>query len=215
MDRFVQQPLNKPNIIVVNDTKSTSSSSNIRRSLVVHTELPTLNTNAKLLKNNQSNPIEKHLNKSDKSDKNDIEAILDKITATENGFDKAEQLSDVEDIDESDMDKFKEDVKKWIDIDDKILALSHDMRIIKKQRLELNSKIVNFMRNYNIEDLNTNNGKLEYRVKHSKKGLTAKKIHENLILYFKTDKDQAESIYKYLQDNRIDLDKEILKRIKK
>ena len=212
MDKFVQNSLNKPNIIQMNDNKSTSSNQNVKRSLVVHTELPTLNANGKLLQNVQSNPIEKHLTK---SDKHDIEAILDKITATENGFDKAEQLSDVEDIDESDMDKFKEDVKKWIDIDDKILSLSHDLRIIKKQRLELNSKIVNFMRNYNIEDLNTNNGKLEYRVKHSKKGLTAKKIHENLILYFKTDKDQAETIYKYLKDNRIDLDKEILKRIKK
>jgi hypothetical protein len=212
MDKFVQNSLNKPNILIMNDNKSTSLNNNVKRSLVVHTELPTLSANGKLLQNTQSNPIVNHLNK---SDKHDIEAILDKITATENGFDKGDQVSDVEDIDESDMDKFKEDVKKWIDIDDKISALSHDMRIIKKQRLELNSKIVNFMRNYNIEDLNTNNGKLEYRVKHSKKGLTAKKIHENLILYFKTDKDQAETIYKYLQDNRIDLDKEILKRIKK
>ena len=48
MDRFVQQPLNKPNIITVNDNNSTSSNNNVRRSLVVHTELPTLNTNSKL-----------------------------------------------------------------------------------------------------------------------------------------------------------------------
>jgi hypothetical protein len=71
------------------------------------------------------------------------------------------------------------------------------------------------MRNYKIEDLNTNNGKLEYRVKHTKKGLSGKKIHENLLIYFKSDKEQAETIYKYLLDNRIDIDKETLKRIQK
>jgi hypothetical protein len=110
---------------------------------------------------------------------------------------------------------FKEDVKKWIDIDDKVLALSKEILALKKQRLEFNTKIVDFMRNYKIEDLNTNNGKLEYRVKHAKKGLSSKIIHENLLSYFKTDKEQAETIYKYLLANRIDIDKETLKRIKK
>jgi len=209
MDKFTQKPLNNPNVLIVNDNKSTSSSQNIRRTLIVHTEIPTLHTNSKLFQNTPHVEKEKH------GDKNDIEAILDKISATENGFDKGDQISDVEDIDENDMDKFKEDVKKWIDIDDKISALSRDMLLFKKQRLDLNSKIVNFMRNYSIEDLNTNNGKLEYRVKHSKKGLSGKKLHENLLQYFKTDKEQAETIYKYLQDNRIDMDKEILKRVKK
>ena len=113
------------------------------------------------------------------------------------------------------MNIFKENVKTWIDIDDKVLSLSREVAFLKKQRLDLNTKIVNFMRNYKIEDLNTNNGKLEYRVKHTKKGLSGKKIHENLLSYFKTDKEEAEALYKYLLDNRIDIDKETLKRIKK
>ena len=113
------------------------------------------------------------------------------------------------------MDIFKDDVKKWIDIDDKVLSLSRELSALKKQRLEFNTKIVNFMRNYKIEDLNTNNGKLEYRVKHAKKGLSGKKIHENLLSYFKSDKEEAENIYKYLLANRINMDKETLKRIKK
>ena len=209
MDRFVQQPLNKPNIITVNDNNSTSSNNNVRRSLVVHTELPTLNTNSKLYQKTQINISEKQGNK------NDIEAILDKISATENEFDKGDQISDVDDIEEGDMDIFKDDVKKWIDIDDKVLSLSRELSALKKQRLEFNTKIVNFMRNYKIEDLNTNNGKLEYRVKHAKKGLSGKKIHENLLSYFKSDKEEAENIYKYLLANRINMDKETLKRIKK
>jgi hypothetical protein len=210
MDRFVQQPLNKPNIIVVNDNKSTSSSNNIRRSLVVHTELPTLNTNNKLNQKQHIYPVNEK-----QGNKNDIEAILDKISATENDFDKGDQISSVDEIDEGDMNIFKDNVKIWIDIDDKVLTLSREISALKKQKLELNTKIVNFMRNYKIEDLNTNSGKLEYRVKHAKKGLTGKKIHEDLLTYFKSDKDQAETIYKYLLDNRIDIDKETLKRIKK
>jgi len=209
MDKFCQQSYNKPNVIIFNDNKSTSSNTNVRRSLVVHTEIPSLNTNNKLPQKIVNNLVNKE------SDKNDIEAILDKITATENGFDNGDQISDVDEIDDNDMNIFKQDVKSWIDIDDKVLSLSKEIALFKKQRLELNSKILKFMRNYKIEDLNTNNGKLEYRVKHTKKGLSGKKIHENLISYFKTDKEQAESIYKYLLDNRIDIDTEILKRIKK
>jgi hypothetical protein len=208
MDKFVQQPLNKHNILVVSDNKSTSSNNSIRRSLVVHTELPTLHTANKLYQK----PI---INNKELGNKNDIEAILDKISATENEFDKGDQISSVDEIDEGHMDMFKEDVKKWIDIDDKVLALSKEILALKKQRLEFNTKIVDFMRNYKIEDLNTNNGKLEYRVKHAKKGLSSKIIHENLLSYFKTDKEQAETIYKYLLANRIDIDKETLKRIKK
>ena len=209
MDRFGQQPLNKSNVIIVNDNNSTSSNNNIRRSLVVHTELPTLNTASKLYQKTHKTVNEKTGNK------NDIEAILDKISATENDFDKGDQISDADEINDGDMDMFKDDVKTWIDIDDKVLSLSREIASLKKQRLDFNTKIVNFMRNYKIEDLNTNNGKLEYRVKHAKKGLSGKKIHENLISYFKTDKEQAETIYKYLLDNRIDVDKETLKRIKK
>jgi hypothetical protein len=209
MDKFVQQTLNKPNIIMVNDNKSTSSNTNGRRSLVVHTEMPTLNANSKLFQKTPNNVIEKQ------GSKNDIGAILDKISATENEFDKGDDISDVDEIDEGDMNIFKENVKTWIDIDEKVLSLSREVAFLKKQRLELNTKIVNFMRNYKIEDLNTNNGKLEYRVKHSKKGLSGKKIHENLLSYFKTDKEEAEALYKYLLDNRIDIDKETLKRIKK
>lgn len=208
MDKFIQKPNNKTNIIAVNDNKSTSLTSNVRRSLIVHTEIPTLNIDEKLYQKTNYN-IEKQ------GTKNDIEAILDKISATENQFDKGDEISDVDEIDETDMNIFKEDVKSWIDIDDKVTVLSREISLLKKKRLELNSKIVTFMRNYKIEDLNTNNGKLEYRVKHVKKGLSGKKIHENLLTYFKSDKDQAETIYKYLLANRIDIDKETLKRIKK
>lgn len=204
MDKYCIQQYNKSI-----DNKSISSNTNLKRSLVVHTQIPSLNTNNKLSQKVNNNVLEKHDNK------NDIEAILDKINATENGFNNVDQISEVDEIDDNDMNIFREDVKSWIDIDDKVLLLSKEIAILKKQRIELNSKILKFMRNYKIEDLNTNNGKLEYRVKHTKKGLSGKKIHENLLSYFKTDKDQAETIYKYLLDNRIDIDREILKRIKK
>jgi len=198
MDKFIQNATNK----------STSSSHAIRKSLIIHTEVPTLNTSTAL------HPVKPNIIVNNSEHKNDIGALLDKIHTTENDFENGDDISDVNEIDEKDMNDFKENVKKWIDIDDKIAEHSRKVQLLKKERFDLNSDILKFMKKYQIEDLNTNNGKLEYRITNLKKGFTAKKIHENLIQYFKSNKDQADSIYKYLLDTRIHVDKEVLKRIK-
>lgn len=209
MDKFIQNATNKPNILMMNDNRSTSSSHSIRRSLIVKTEIPTLNLDTKL------NPIKPNITTNNNENKNDIGAILDKINTIESEFENGDEISNADEIDEKDMANFKENVKKWIELDDKISEYARKAQLLKKERTELNTDILKFMKNYSIEDLNTNNGKLEYRVKNLKKGFTAKKIHENLVQYFKTDKEQAENIYKYLLNSRICLDKEFLKRIKK
>jgi hypothetical protein len=217
MDRFMPQQVNRPNTrinidkrdapLIVNNIKdgSLSTSQSIRRSLVIKTEMPTLNT---------TQPLQQVYRKPQSAPQQTFNTLFDKIDAAESVYDEPDQISDIDEIDDGELELFQENVKKWITIDDNVYKMEQEIRRLKKERNMLNNGILNFMKNYKIEDLKTNNGKLEYHVKHGKKGLSAKKIHENLLQYFQKDKDKADEIYKYLQDNRVEIDKEVLKRIR-
>ena len=56
---------------------------------------------------------------------------------------------------------FKEKVKRWLLIDKQVFDLEKQIKEIKKVKKELMPEITQFMVQYNISDLNTENGKLK------------------------------------------------------
>tara|TARA_Y100000996_G_C22365515_1_gene578759 strand:- start:330 stop:737 length:408 start_codon:yes stop_codon:yes gene_type:complete len=76
---------------------------------------------------------------------------------------------------------FKLLVKQWLLLDNQISEREKDIRDLKKRRTkEIEPKIVEFMKNHNITDLNTDNGKLKCVEKITKQGFNKKNIRENL-----------------------------------
>jgi hypothetical protein len=98
---------------------------------------------------------------------------------------------------------FKSSVVSWLSIDEEIVELQSKIKVLKdKKKKEVEPEIMDFMKTYNISDLNTQNGRLKYSEKNVKKGLNKKSIMENLILYYNNNEDKAEEVTNFIYDNR-------------
>ena len=98
---------------------------------------------------------------------------------------------------------FKSSVVSWLSIDEKIAVLQGQIKELRdKKKKEIEPEIMDFMKTYNISDLNTQNGRLKYSEKNVKKGLNKKSIMENLILYYNNNEDKAEEVTNFIYDNR-------------
>jgi hypothetical protein len=66
------------------------------------------------------------------------------------------------------LEDFRRDVKIWMDLDNTVKKLKTMAKEKVKTQRDLTAKIIAFMSKYNIEDLNTRDGKLRYKVKRVK-----------------------------------------------
>ena len=97
---------------------------------------------------------------------------------------------------------FKEQVKKWLNLDVQISELESKIRDLKKIRnKELEPQMTKFMIEYNITDLNTENGKVKCSTRKTKKGLTNQYIKDNLSKVI-DDNNVVDEAMKNILDNR-------------
>ena len=67
-------------------------------------------------------------------------------------------------IPQNELTNFKEKVKRWLMLDMQITEMENKLRDLKKIRnKEIEPQLTTFMVQYNISDLNTENGKLKCR----------------------------------------------------
>ena len=83
---------------------------------------------------------------------------LAKIKDTEDEEEIEETFTD----DNEDFLEFKTNVKSWITLDDDILTLKKAIKERNKNKIELTTKIMDYMDKFKINDLNTDNGKLKF-----------------------------------------------------
>jgi hypothetical protein len=107
---------------------------------------------------------------------------------------------------------FKQNVKDWVTLDDDIKTLQDAIKKRKKRINELTPIILDFMKRFNINDLNTQNGQLRYTT-----SLLAKPVNKNFLLsklgeFFK-DNEKSQVLTTYIYDNRIKEEKVKLKRV--
>ena len=107
---------------------------------------------------------------------------------------------------------FKQNVKDWVTLDDDIKTLQEAIKKRKKRINELTHIILDFMKRFNINDLNTQNGQLRYTT-----SLLAKPVNKNFLLsklgeFFK-DNEKSQALTTYIYDNRIKEEKVKLKRV--
>ena len=96
---------------------------------------------------------------------------------------------------------FKQDVKEWLILDDDILKLQNAIKERRKKKNELTPKIINYMDKFEINDLNTNNGKLKFSKTLQTKPLNKEFLENRLGDFFK-DLTKGKKIATFLLENR-------------
>lgn len=109
--------------------------------------------------------------------------------------------------------ELKEAIREWILLDNEIKTLQTEMKSRKEKKKYLSDKLVNIMRDNEIDCFNVNDGKLIYsqtKVKSS--------INKNYLLAtinkLIEDEEKAEEMTKYILENRDIKIKESIKRKK-
>ena len=111
-------------------------------------------------------------------------------------------MNTINELDQSELTKFKQNVKEWLELDTIIKEHEKRIRDLKKKRnKELEPLITGFMNTNNITDLNTNNGKIRCAEKNTKKGFNKTNIRSNLSKFI-TDEIILDSAINELVNNR-------------
>jgi len=106
------------------------------------------------------------------------------------------------DIDVSDLEDFKTQVKTWLSIDEEIASYETKIKELKKlKKKTLEPQITKFMVDYNISDLNTEKGKIRCNERNRKKPLNKTNIRENLSQVINDD-TQIEQAMQLIMNNR-------------
>ena len=106
------------------------------------------------------------------------------------------------DIQTGDLNEFKTQVKQWITIDEEILKYESKIKELKKLKKKiLEPQITTFMINYNISDLNTDQGKIRCNERMRKKPLNKTNIRNNLSQVI-SDNSQIEQAMQLIMNNR-------------
>ena len=139
-----------------------------------------------------------------------FEDLLKDIDNMNDTFDQ-----DDEEIDEHDFTIFKDNVKKWIEADNKLAELDKRRRELAKQRGAYNEEIVKFMKKYNVEDLNLDDGEmLKFETRQNKGGFNKKQLRENIHNFFIQNLETANKLMTYLEQERKTLEVTKLRRCK-
>ena len=113
-------------------------------------------------------------------------------------------------------DELVENIKEWLISDQKIKNLQKQIRLIKKNKKNLENNLMHIMKDNNLEQIDTNNYKIIYSKKIVKKSITKKYLKNILAQYFNNNIEKATEVENYIQNNREEVIKEnIKKEIKK
>lgn len=100
-----------------------------------------------------------------------------------------------------DIDKFKQMCKQWLALNDDIKKLQTAIKVRREFQNQLTPKMMIYMKEEQIEDLDTGDGKLRYTISNRKLPLNKDNIQKKLAEYFKDNK-KAENVTTFLMENR-------------
>ena len=93
-------------------------------------------------------------------------------------------------------------VKEYLSIDDQITALNKAVKERREKKKKLSQEILGLMKQFEINNMNTSNGKLVYSVTKTKEPLTRKSLVRTLNIYFNDNSEKANELSKFVMDNR-------------
>jgi hypothetical protein len=112
------------------------------------------------------------------------------------------------------LEEFKNYVKRWLDCDNFIKKAQEAIKEKRKYRDKLNEVITKFMVKYNIEDLNTKEGRIRCKQTYKVAPVNQKIIKERITDYFSTDIEKKNEILSKVFENREKIEQVSLRRLK-
>lgn len=106
--------------------------------------------------------------------------------------------------------QFKLLALSYFEMDDEIQILNNTLKEKKKARKQIGDKIIDFMKDIQIDHLATDKGRLKYSVSEKKIGLSKKVLQEKLSNFFVNNNEKALDLLKFI-DNREKVEKGVLK----
>ena len=123
-----------------------------------------------------------------------------------------EQDETVFDDNDEEFIEFKTNVKEWLALDDDIITLQKAIKDRKNKKTELTPKVLDYMGRFNINDLNTNNGKIKFTKSMCTKPLNKQFLVSRLGDFFK-DFSKGEKAASFILENRDKEEKIKLRRV--
>jgi hypothetical protein len=112
------------------------------------------------------------------------------------------------------LDEFKNYVRKWLELDNFVKKAQEVVKEKKKARDEFSKVITKFMCKYNIEDLNTKEGRIRCKVGYVKAPVNQKLIKQRISDYFSNEEEKKQEILSKIYDERNTAEKVTLRRLK-
>lgn len=112
------------------------------------------------------------------------------------------------------LEQFKEFVRTWLELDNTIKKAQKVIKEKRLQRNQLSLAISKFMCKYDIEDLNTKEGRIRCKVTQVKAPVNQKVVKEKLTNIFQGNEERSQEIYKKLYEERDTIQKVSLRRLR-
>lgn len=112
------------------------------------------------------------------------------------------------------IDDFTNLVQKWIELDNWIKKSQEIAKQKRKQKDKLGEVITHYMTKFNIEDLNTSEGKIRCKVRYVKSGVNQKVVKEKITELLKDNEETCNTLITKIFDEREKVEKVSLRRIK-
>ena len=105
-------------------------------------------------------------------------------------------------------------VKGWIQVDNEIAELQKAIKLLREEKKNLSTKLVEVMKTNEIDCFDVNDGKLVYSKSTYKKPISKKLLYDSLKKYFKDKTDVIEDLNDHILNSREETLKESIKRRK-
>jgi hypothetical protein len=105
---------------------------------------------------------------------------------------KETRIAPVEDIS---LEDFKNFVKKWLELDNYIKKAQDLVKEKRKQRNKIAETITKFMCKYNIEDLNTKEGRIRCKTSYIRAPVTQKEIKDKITTLVPEKRDAIKKLF--------------------
>jgi len=126
----------------------------------------------------------------------------------------SQALVTVNSVENVTLEEFKKYVERWLELDNFVRKAQDVIRQKKKARDELSKTIIMFMCKYNIEDLNTKEGRIRCKVATSRAPVSQKVVKQRITDYFGVSEEQKQAIINKIYEEREEREKVTLRRLK-
>jgi hypothetical protein len=110
--------------------------------------------------------------------------------------------------------EFKAKVRGWLEADNAIKKLKSNIRELQKHQKELTAGITKFMTNFNIEDLDTREGRLRCRITNVRQPVSRKQVQQRLAEFFDGDTHASSDAYEKIFGSQNTVEKVSLRRLR-